>query len=513
VHLNIFMPINAGGKAMNDRQIRRLLTSLITFAVFGVAHGCGNGGGSDEDGDASEDTRQDDAPLDDASYDPLLDADAADDTAAEDAPLDIPQEEDVLDATDGEIFNPPFPRLGSYFIGNPHAYDTAEFREVAARYHVLIVGQWDGWESGRSMTMSEVMQDIRAHSSEGIVFFIYINMNELEDPMDPSSANYERWQKIEQENWWLYASGTSGTRVDSTWSADMTIVNTTDGCPTDSDGKDWKHWYADWVVDRFVRGGGRNAPNPVVDGFFMDNVFWKPRVDGDWDRNGSTDSQDDADVQHTFREGYVDFFDYLRTVWPEGRYQIGNIADVASNEAWPGSLADYGQVMDGGVMEGLIGKSWSVETWGGFDVLMRTYNRMMDLDRPPKLNIFGHDNLETTDYQEMRYGLTACLMDDGYYFASGASYYPSGLWFDEFDVDLGYPTQPRQESAWSGGVWRRDFERGIVLCNPRDNGAQTVDLGAEFRKISGTQDPGVNDGSLVASVTLQDSDGIILLRP
>jgi hypothetical protein len=35
---------------------------------------------------------------------------------------------------------------------------------------------------------------------------------------------------------------------------------------------------------------------------------------------------------------------------------------------------------------------------------------------------------------------------------------------------------------------------------------------ASFKKISGTQDPSVNDGSTVTSVTLEERDGLILLK-
>jgi hypothetical protein len=86
------------------------------------------------------------------------------------------------------------------------------------------------------------------------------------------------------------------------------------------------------------------------------------------------------------------------------------------------------------------------------------------------------------------------------------------LWFDEFDFDLGLPVQTRRNAAWSQGVWRRDFENGIVLVNPRGNGSRTVSLGGSFRKLSGSQDPSVNNGAQVTSVTLADRDGIILRR-
>jgi len=170
--------------------------------------------------------------------------------------------------------------------------------------------------------------------------------------------------------------------------------------------------------------------------------------------------------------------------------------------------------LDGGVMEGLLGETWSVETWGSFNQMMQSYRRQIDAMHAPKLGIFGHNNLGDTDYKTMRYGLCACLMDDGYYYASGTSGYDAGhmLWFDEYDARLGQALEPRRESAWSMGVWKREFEHGIVLVNPRGNGARTVDLGGTFHKLTGTQDAATNDGSTVTSVHLADRDGIILLR-
>ena len=61
------------------------------------------------------------------------------------------------------------------------------------------------------------------------------------------------------------------------------------------------------------------------------------------------------------------------------------------------------------------------------------------------------------------------------------------------------------------GVTRRDFEYGIVL-NKETSESQTIDLGGTYRKLTGKQDPTVNDGSEVTSVTLPAYDGLILLN-
>jgi hypothetical protein len=63
----------------------------------------------------------------------------------------------------------------------------------------------------------------------------------------------------------------------------------------------------------------------------------------------------------------------------------------------------------------------------------------------------------------------------------------------------------------TSSLYRRDFQNGIVMLNGTWQ-TQTVDLGGTFRKIKGTQDPAVNDGGFVTSVTLAPHDAIILLR-
>ena len=60
-------------------------------------------------------------------------------------------------------------------------------------------------------------------------------------------------------------------------------TNTTTFTSTNSSGQHYVDWRAAWQVQTFA------TPNPAIDGFYTDNVFWKPRVDGDWNRDGASD--------------------------------------------------------------------------------------------------------------------------------------------------------------------------------------------------------------------------------
>jgi hypothetical protein len=137
-----------------------------------------------------------------------------------------------------------------------------------------------------------------------------------------------------------------------------------------------------------------------------------------------------------------------------------------------------------------------------------------------------------TDYQLVRYSLALTLMRNGW-----AVYAISNTGFDIIDSNVlstfpvfdefwggtlntaGYlgnaldgAQGAEQSSPWQQGVWRRDFDNGIVLVNPNSNGTQTVDLGGTFYHLNGGQVPSINNGAAVTSVTIAAGDGVILLR-
>lgn len=117
----------------------------------------------------------------------------------------------------------------------------------------------------------------------------------------------------------------------------------------------------------------------------------------------------------------------------------------------------------------------------------------------------------------MRWGLTLALMTGAYYEVNPDQKHDARWWYDEYDGGegvrrrgyLGEPlTAPRK---LLNGLWRRDFEGGVALNNSTDS-ALAVVLEAPYRRLLGTQDPVVNDGSLATAVTIPAHDGRILLR-
>lgn len=73
------------------------------------------------------------------------------------------------------------------------------------------------------------------------------------------------------------------------------------------------------------------------------------------------------------------------------------------------------------------------------------------------------------------------------------------VWFDDVHFQQG-----------ATNLWRRDFQHGAVLVNPSD-ALQQVPMGSSWRRILGTVDLAVNDGSLSSTVSVRPNDALFLL--
>jgi hypothetical protein len=392
-----------------------------------------------------------------------------------------------------------YPRTAAYLIGNPRNYESAEYQEKIAKVDIAILSVWPGWETERGTTIEEVTKRIKA-INPSIKIFHYFLPESLSVPVPSGFAELGR--KLDAQKWWLYQTGAGPTKVLSDYGRETYILNLTNFVPRDASGKRLNEWIADYSVEVKMR------PNPSMDGTFTDNVFWKPRRSGDWNRDGASDDIDDSGLRRAYREGNAVYLSRLRQLMPD-KLHIGNIADWGQTDA---VLTEYDQLLHGGIMEAMIGKSWSPEAHYGWHATLQRYRKSMAALAPPKLGIF-HQFGSPTDYQAFRYGFATSLLDDGLYaFTDSNDGYSGIVWFDEFDSKLGRATSAPPTEEWQNGVWRRDFEHGIALVNPKGNGPVEVTLERSFRKIAGQQDRGVNNGEIVSKIKLRDRDGIILLK-
>jgi len=307
-------------------------------------------------------------------------------------------------------------------------------------------------------------------------------------------------------------------------------TNSTEYVPSDAKGRKLEDAFAVYVDAQFRTGGTANAA-PSLDGHYHDNVFVYARADGDFDRNGTTDAAKTFGL--AWRTGERRYFDQLKSIDPN-IIRFGNLDDMyslgISDPTNTAAATPLDGIMHGALLEGFLGQNYSLETFSSWAATMDEYRFRMNMTIKPKLVVCGHGGLSaegsdaytSTPFQAMRYGICSVLLDDGYYAYSPNGYPDDVLFsFDELGGNpggppvgyLGYPTQPAPKAAWQNGVWRRDFAHGIALVNPKGNGAKTVTLGGSFKHLTGNQNPSLNNGSSVTSVTLQERDGVILLSP
>jgi hypothetical protein len=399
-------------------------------------------------------------------------------------------------------------------IGDPHDYANSTYRAQIAKLDVAILGMYNGWNGG---VFAASVNAIKA-LNPSILLGNYTIMTEV--PTASGGATAAKWTKLTAEHgpsgigdWWAYDA--AGAHTD--WSAgafgsydtNLTLLTT-----PDSNGDRWPQWVAKNDYSEIIQGVNWDI-------WYSDNNMWKPRDDPDWNRSGSNDSQDSETTRNWWRDGQRAYYDQVRATAPGLALWVNADSDL-DGSTYPTAATPFTQykgVADGAFIEHGMGETWSVEEWGGWQLLMTWYRTLKANLTGPKHVLLDAYFPSTTDYQYARYALASTLMDDGFFSAS--TDYAQVLWFDEFDLAgtastkwLGAASDPPQTSAWSLGVYRRNFANGTVLVNPKGNGSRTVTIGSGYHRIAGTQAPAVNSGAAVTStVTLADRDGLLLVKP
>jgi hypothetical protein len=329
-----------------------------------------------------------------------------------------------------------------------------------------------------------------------------------------------------KDDWWLRTG--SGSNITGFTTA-LWRANFTDNVTPDARGRRLPQWYFQWLyaknsdgVDFVTKGIGLREGS--WDGLYEDDQYisYGPMAIsiGDYDEDGTEDHNWDSDVRTWVTKGHIAFRDAMKAVEPNWFFTANMSTQLHPNETVP---TNFQAVNDGGFFERLT----FVETTQGWNDMMARYRRGLSLLRGPKVGMFHNDinSFRTkypgsgiSDYRWNRYGMCSALMDNGYYIVTDTTY-KKVRWFDEEWGGslkkvgyLGYPIDPPQTSAWSAGVYRREFDNGLVLVNPKGNGQKTVNIGAGWKRLSGEQDPIHNNGKVANSITLDEQDGIILVR-
>lgn len=195
------------------------------------------------------------------------------------------------------------------------------------------------------------------------------------------------------------------------------------------------------------------------DGLFLDNV------DGSLGRFENmrrllADYTDDA----AYQNAVLSFLQQLYTGYfaPNGRLLYANIPYLEDSSAW---LA-YLQYLDGAMLE-----SFTVAWDNGY---LNEQDWLEQLDLAEKTQALGKRIIlvtqgELNDQGRMQYGLASYLLVNNglaYFRYSSADAYRDLWWYSSYEIELGQPLGPRYPQD---DRWRRDFENGSVLVDPKNH--------------------------------------------
>src|SRR5689334_3941411 len=427
-----------------------------------------------------------------------------------------------------------------------------------AKFNTMFMGGY--WEGHTSLNRQAAVTGIKAASGLPIktLVFQYMSLNEIDT--GANGVAYSLWRsEVQARNWLCYLVRTTGTPLASLDGGTTQEVLYTDYAGTNPSLEypyefGAKYCYnAVLTTTREVRFTSLSSALVAtnLDGVFQDNFLCDPGIDGDFNRDGVTETHGSPTVITPWLQaGQLRYCNQIRALAPT-KFVMANYGG-GYGDAGTVNAGVMQSVLDGGVCESFIGKDWSRDTWQGFVPMMAAYYKALDVAKNPQMVVFqgswpdtasdgsalirrgspGHpsDGFPPvyTLAQYSRYIAGCAYLGGGQAavnkFSTG---YSSNLadivWPEEFDqagaAALGWlgnplanangvrPTGPRFK-----GMWVREFDNGAIVVSPSGNTTQTftsTDLPGNFKTFAGT---GVNDNTTFTSITMGERDARFLVR-
>lgn len=435
-----------------------------------------------------------------------------------------------------ESFNPTYPRLHAHRMSAPTTLDVAQI-QFMARCDTAAWGGWRRWTAnGGTYNLANFATYIKSFNPN-LKLFASVNLSNQSN--NPTSADSDIYNKLNDGvgpngvgDWWLY-SPPPAVKIQG-FTANFNLCNYTAFVTPDVNNRTFAKWLAHYHMDASGSGldhltTGKGLSEGPWDGVFQDDCRVRASAGNpstDWDRDGTADLATDTDIIAARGNGISLFISELKAINPNHWHLANRSGDFNAG----GTPGGFTQIMEAAFYERVT----FVEGPQGWATMMSRYRAGMAELKDPKILVFNNDITSfkeryTTapqngysDQHISRYFLCSCLMDNGYYSVNkhppfGNGYQEPMQFEDMFGCALntkgylGYPIDPPQLTAWNQGVYKREFDNGLVLVSPRGNGTKTVQLtGGPWKRMNGTE---VNTGALnVTSYQITEQDGIILLR-
>lgn len=447
----------------------------------------------------------------------------------------------------------PFPHFGVDAQDGNQLPTSSTLNQLAQYPYIVLGGNIDSFVTPPRLTRSQVVNGLKGQTLTGKnavlpIVVQYENLNEI----NASSPWATEWLNIvNANNWWLYNSGSSGTKTPSQFNTSWQLVNMSHNVAKDSSTGLYPYqWAAKYLYNRYITGGGlatlTNAANmtaPNLDGIEIDNltVVLLQANNADWLRIGSGQSSTDATAIASVTAGKADIATYFATLGATqfmaanstyayntvstGQGGLGlNGANINGKFAYPEQQTLYGNAT------GLPNAAFN---WGGPSAATLFTTAQAGSALAGTTGVIS-SGFKSSDYGPMRVAMVQNMIvtngylivgvstngDDDLIDGSNPATFPlvDEMWGGQLATGgylgaaLSSSLGQVQTSAWSNGVWRRDFQNGIALEN-QTGSTQTVSLGGTFyhlRSAYGSQS--INNAASATSVTLAAGDACVLMN-
>jgi hypothetical protein len=295
----------------------------------------------------------------------------------------------------------------------------------------------------------------------------------------------------------------------------------------DGSGRHAQFFPSTWMVNPLTPWSGHLArfmtgtvlKTGLFDGIYYDNAWASPTwlEDGaiDLDGDGRADGEEHGRdwIAQTWDEGMARLFAETRRLAPRA-ILMGN-GSAAGYERYGTRFSPRHHVD----LSGALDEHWPTADENWTEAVDRAYG-WLSRARAPSFFVIQADTDgdpgPDSDLQGMRFALGTALLTGSYFAYDAGDHGETNWWYDEYDDAgarrgwLGRPQGP--DTPAPDGTHSRLFAHGMVVVNPTDDD-RTVTLPAgTWRLIAGRQDPEVNTGQVVTSVTLAPHDARLLVR-
>lgn len=359
--------------------------------------------------------------------------------------------------------------------------------EQMAQYDVVLVDV-------ENQTYSKQQLKALRQLNPDIVILAYISMSDIRpdaEGLDDSTFRGKLGNRMSDHPEWILKDA-DGEPVE--WWPTYNIFNVTD-TSTATD-KKFNQVFPRMVKNHIYSTG-------LWDGVFLDNV---------WENASWISSEIDLN-----QDGTAESASTVDVAWNKGVKKILKRIRKKTSPDW--IITGNGGVGYAEYLDGVAFENFPNTSYGAWSASLKQYMLIGNEKQFAIINANTGNDGNSSNYQAFRFGLTSALLGSGYYgFDSGDKTHHELYFYDEYEVAVGnalggpfntlnsaHPTMVQD------GVWRRDFENGIVLVNSTHTD-RTYILEEGYEKIKGVQDTVTNSGKVVGSVKLPAQDGIILLN-